>query len=318
MNILSLFDGMACGMIAMKNAGVNVEHYDAYEVDPYAIKTAKQNFPEIVEHGDVFEADFSQYDNIDFMIGGSPCTYWSIAQKNNRETEASGLGWDLFSKYVEALNTVKPKFFIYENNRSMSNQIRDSIRKAFGFEEICINSALVSAQNRRRYYWIGKLNAKGTYDKVEVAQPDDKGILLSSVLDGYALKEKANCIAGNRGGMSLYHDIVESRHNIVAEPIECIDDVHNGKALSMVDGKEHNVYLIKNRTIVLKDKPIKIDLEDGYWLFRKITVAEAKRLQTVPDYYEFPVSNAQAMKQLGNGWTCDVITHLIKSCLEKI
>ena len=107
--VLSLFDGMACGMIAMQLAGVEVESYDAYEIDKYAIKTAQHNFPMIKEHGDVFSADFTQYEGVDFLIGGSPCTYWSIAQTKNRETVASGMGWELFSQYVRALRESNPK-----------------------------------------------------------------------------------------------------------------------------------------------------------------------------------------------------------------
>ena len=192
MKVLSLFDGMACGMIAMNLAGVDVESYDAYEIDKYAVKTAQHNFPMIREHGDVFAADFTQYDGVDFMVGGSPCTYWSIAQTKNRETVASGIGWELFSQYVRALHEAKPKYFIYENNKSMSKEIRASIDKAFGFEAVCINSALVSAQNRQRLYWVGKRNNDGTYSKVNVKQPDDRGILLRDILEtGIAWQEKS-------------------------------------------------------------------------------------------------------------------------------
>ena len=190
--ILSLFDGMACGMLAMMAAGVEVESYDAYEIDKYAVKTATHNFQMIEQHGDVFAEDFTKYDGVDFLVGGSPCTYWSIAQTKNRETVASGLGWELFSQYVRALHEAKPKYFIYENNKSMSKEIRASIDEAFGFEAVCINSALVSAQNRQRLYWVGKRNADGTYSKVNVEQPEDRGILLKDVLDGaVAWKEKA-------------------------------------------------------------------------------------------------------------------------------
>ena len=187
--VVSCFDGMSCGMIAMQNAGVQVDRYVAYEIDKYAVKTSKHNFPMIEQMGDVFTADFTQYHGFDFLIGGSPCTYWSIAQKNNRETEASGLGWELFSQYVRALHEAKPKYFIYENNKSMAKAIRDSIRETFGFEEICINSSLVSAQNRQRYYWVGKRNKDGTYSKVDVQQPQDRGLLLKDVLDGAGAKE---------------------------------------------------------------------------------------------------------------------------------
>lgn len=222
MKVLSLFDGMACGMIAMQLAGVEVESYDAYEIDKYAIKTAQHNFPMIKEHGDVFEADFTQYDGVDFLIGGSPCTYWSIAQTKNRETVASGMGWELFSQYVRALHEAKPKYFIYENNKSMSKDIRASIDKAFGFEAVLINSALVSAQNRQRLYWVGKRNEDGTYSKVNVEQPKDRGILLKDVLDcAVSMREKAHTIDANyyKGGNFTSPNKQSGKRLMAAEPV---------------------------------------------------------------------------------------------------
>ena len=221
MKILSLFDGMACGMIAMQFAGMKVESYDAYEIDKYAIKTAQHNFPMIKEHGDVFGADFTQYEGVDFLIGGSPCTYWSIAQTKNRETVASGMGWELFSQYVRALHEAKPKYFIYENNKSMSKDIRASIDKAFGFEAVLINSALVSAQNRQRLYWVGKRNDDGTYSQVPVEQPKDRGILLRDILEtGVAWNEKAYNLTTRCCGAIPEDTLKRHRHTMVAEPIE--------------------------------------------------------------------------------------------------
>lgn len=205
MKILSLFDGMACGMLAMLGAGVDVESYDAYEIDKYAITLAKHNFPKIQQHGDVFNGDFSKYEGVDFLIGGSPCTHWSIAQKKNRETTASGIGWDLFSQYVRALYEAKPKYFIYENNYSMSKEIRASIDETFGFEAVHINSALVSAQNRQRLYWVGKRNANGGYDRVNVAPPCDRGIQVRDILEyGVFEKRKAYCLKHQAGNARDY------------------------------------------------------------------------------------------------------------------
>ena len=133
MKVLSLFDGMACGMLAMKAAGVEVTDYDAYEIDKYAMQVATHNFPEIREHGDVFKADFTQYKGVDFVVGGSPCTFWSIAQTKNRETEAHGIGWELFQQYVRAVREAEPRYFIYENNKSMSDAIRKEITREFLF-----------------------------------------------------------------------------------------------------------------------------------------------------------------------------------------
>lgn len=176
MKVLSLFDGMACGMLAMNAAKINVKKYVAYEIDKFATKTACYNFPEIEQKGNVFNADFTMYKDFDFLIGGSPCTYWSIAQTKDRETIASGIGWELFSQYARALKESKPKYFIYENNKSMSTEIKKSISKTFGFDPICINSALLSAQNRERFYWCGIRQKDGTYKKAQIEQPQDNNI----------------------------------------------------------------------------------------------------------------------------------------------
>lgn len=402
--ILSLFDGMACGMLAMQKSGVEVNEYIAYEIDKYAIQTATHNFPMIKECGDVFKADFTQYKDIDYIVGGSPCQHWSIAQKNNRETEASGLGWELFSQYVRAVKEVKPKFFIYENNKSMSNAIRESITKTFGFEPICINSALVSAQNRQRLYWVGKRNADGTYSKVDVKQPEDRGILLKDILnsgDDLTTNNKSWTLTASYNGAVAWNTIERSQRNMVAKPVnttvdgkaQCLratyykDGVRNivgnnidkktgvaepvrvgalprpngelsasqamriystdgksvnltaggggmggktglyaipvefdddipTKAISCADGKTYTVYEVKNGLITIKGKQYPIKLDEGYYIIRKLMVSECKRLQTVPEWYEFPVSDTQAYKMLGNGWTVDVITHLINATLD--
>ena len=362
MNVLSLFDGMACGMIAMQLAGVDVESYDAYEIDKYAIKTAQHNFPMIKEHGDVFEADFTQYEGVDFLIGGSPCTYWSIAQTKNRETVASGMGWELFSQYVRALHEAKPRYFIYENNKSMSKDIRASIDKAFGFEAVLINSALVSAQNRQRLYWVGKRNQDGTYSQVPVEQPEDRGILLRDIVEnGVVWQGKSYNLTTRCCGAIPEDTLKRHRHTMVAVPtpieyspldncdvvitdnnIRCsykdgsgtamgysvyFDDVKSPTVISghaakmkiierVSDKKQHPVYEVRNGLITINGKQYPIKLKDGYYIIRKLTVSECKRLQTVPEWYEFPVSDSQAYKMLGNGWTCEVIAHILKSLKE--
>lgn len=492
MRVLSLFDGMSCGMLAMQEAGITVDRYVAYEIDKYAIQTSQHNSPMIEHRGDVFKADFTEFRDFDFLIGGSPCTYWSIAKTQGRETEASGMGWELFQQYVSALHEAKPKWFIYENNKSMSKAIRASIDEAFGFEAICINSALVSAQNRQRLYWVGKRNDDGTYSKVNVEQPEDRGILLKDILEsGVVDKEKAYCLkhqAGNardyfkkhhtqialepvainttadgnkartlmagyykygtatlltnpgftggttavaepigigyrgrmengkwvkryesngeeranaittaqtdsmvaepiclnsksgRGGVeglqpSLQDRIysIEGKHTAVttaympkiAEPIRVGTWPNNAKnqdhdsqqyriystegkgvtlcgngggmgaktglyaisvefdgdkpikAISMADGKTYTVYEVKDGYITINGKQYPIKLVDGYYIIRKLTVRECMRLQTVPEWFEFPVSDTQAYKMLGNGWTVAVIHHLLDACMKE-
>ena len=449
--VLSLFDGLACGMLAFQKAGIAVDNYYAYEIDKYAIQAATHNFPQIQECGDVFEGDYKQYEGVDYLIGGSPCQRWSIAQSpDRRETTASGIGWELFSQYVRALHEAKPKFFIYENNKSMAAAIRQSITETFGFEAICINSALVSAQNRQRLYWVGKRNADGTYSKVDVQQPEDRGILLRDVLDGADLTncDKSYCLTSSYDGACAWNTIERHQRNMVAEPVNvtadgkaqclratCYKDgarniagndidkktgvaepvciasrgrysdtdsrtsktdaptyqhyeartdgktnaittvskdnlisepvrcftlpredgvqtqskqyrVYNIdgktttlcaegggmgaktglyavpvefdgdipiKAVSGADGKTYTVYEVKDGTITIKGKTYPIKLVDGYYIIRKLTVSECKRLQTVPEWYEFPVSNTRVYSMLGNGWTIDAIVHLIEA-----
>ncbi|MBR5808850.1 MAG: DNA (cytosine-5-)-methyltransferase [Clostridia bacterium] len=361
MKVLSLFDGMSCGMLALKGLGVEVERYVAYEIDKYVIKTSTHNFPNIEHKGDVFAADFSEYEGFDCLIGGSPCTYWSIAQKNNRETEASGMGWELFSQYVRALKEAKPKYFLYENNKSMSKAIRESISEAFGFEPICINSALLSAQNRQRLYWVGKRNEDGTYSKAEIEQPEDRGILLKDILEsGVVDRDKAHVLkhqAGNaRDYFKKHHTQIKfepvainttddgksqtvkaqyvktSVANIccysstygasgVAEPIgfaipcEWNENGKPIKAISYADGKIYQVYEVKDGLGTIKGKEYPIKLADGFYIIRKLTVRECMRLQTVPEWYECPVSDTQAYKMLGNGFTVAVIEHLLKGMI---
>lgn len=331
-NILSLFDGMGCGMLAFKKAGIAVDNYYAYEIDKYAIQTATHNFPQIQECGDVFNADFTKYCGIDYLIGGSPCTYWSCAQSpDKRETTASGMGWELFSQYVRALHEAKPKHFIYENNKSMAKAIRESITQTFGFEPICINSALVSAQNRQRLYWVGKQNTGGTYSKVNVDQPKDKGVLLKDILDSgmdLTTNSKSYTLTASYNRAVPWNTIERSQRNMAAEPV-CIasrwrysdTDSRSSKTdaptyqhyEARTDGKTYTVYEVKNGNITIRGKTYPIKLVDGYYIIRKLTVSECKRLQTVPEWYEFPVSNTQSYKMLGNGWTVDVIVHLINA-----
>lgn len=219
-SVLSLFDGMACGMLAFLKLGIKPSNYYAYEIDKYAIKTTKHNFPNIKQCGDVFEANFTQYEGIDYLIGGSPCTFWSIAQSpDKRETTASGLGWKLFSQYVRALNEAKPKYFLYENNKSMSKAIYKSISDTFGFEPILINSALVSAQNRNRYYWCGKRNDDGTYSKVDIPQPKDRGILLKDVLEGNEDRDKSRAVIASIGRTTTREYFKKHQGQMAIEPV---------------------------------------------------------------------------------------------------
>ena len=270
---------------------------------------------------------------IKLQIGGSPCTYWSIAQTRNRETAPSGMGWELFENYLIALEKFKPNFFLYENNKSMSVAIRAEITKRFEFEPVCINSALVSAQNRQRLYWCGKRNSDGTYSPVEVKQPDDRGILLRDIL------ESGQGGVGAKTGLYAVPvgcDVVVTENSIRCQRRDAKHSTVQGTHVNFEDGKSQTVstshvpnviqdvnknpvksrpvYEVKNGLITINGKQYSIKLADGFYIIRKLTVTECKRLQTVPDNYVFPVSDTQAYKMLGNGWTVDVIAHILSHC----
>lgn len=360
------------------------------------------------------------------LMGGSPCTHWSIAQTKNRETEPKGLGWELFKNYLIALEKFKPDYFLYENNKSMSPAIREQITKELGVEPILINSAVVSAQNRNRLYWT---NIPG------VEQPENRGILLRDILESgapyraydatpirvgdmpnaeghvcgsqskriYSVDGKAKTICASGSGdnsdmgspaTGLYavpcdcdvvitensircqrrdkkHSTVQGSHvnfedgksqtlspshipQVIEANYEIIEgaeiliangkirqgddkgskqgkyvyteladksntisagQAHNEKVLVKVpDGTWKNVYEVRDGMITIKGKQYPIKLTDGFYIIRKLTVTECKRLQTVPDDYVFPVSDTQAYKMLGNGWTVDVIAHILSYC----
>ena len=382
------------------------------------------------------------------LIGGSPCTHWSIAQTKNRETEASGIGWELFLNYRIARDKYRPDFFLYENNKSMAPAIKAQISKELGVEPVLINSALVSAQNRQRLYWAGRRNPDGTYSQVAVEQPEDMGILLRDILEsGVCWREKAYTLKANYfkssvtnamdgghfpspmaaepiivNGMesgkartvdahmgklesnlvprinnpnpakqqydciavpvpepvnetvdgkaqclraTYYKDGIRNmvgntidRKTCVAEPVRigtiendaknqtfdsqqyrvyspdaksvtlcgnggglgaktglyAVPVIPDGKGqfvIKAAGGKEIPVYEVRGGRITIKGKEYPIKLADGFYIIRKLTVTECKRLQTVPDTYAFPVSDTQAYKMLGNGWTVDVIAHIM-------
>ena len=154
------------------------------------------------------------------LIGGSPCTHWSIAQTKNRETEASGIGWELFLNYRIARDKYQPDFFLYENNKSMSPAIRAQITAELGVEPVLINSALVSAQNRQRLYWVGRRNPDGTYSQAAVEQPVDRGILLRDILEsGVCWKEKGYALLSTTGGTTADDMVSRHQRNGAAEPV---------------------------------------------------------------------------------------------------
>jgi DNA (cytosine-5)-methyltransferase 3A len=204
MKVLSLFDGISCGRVAFERAGIPVERYTAFEIDKYAIQVSRKNYPDIEHRGNVFDGDYTAYRGFDIGIGGSPCTKWSIA-RNNRETSIDGEGGALFRQYARALYKSNVSYFIYENNYSIHQNIKDAISAELGVKPMMINSALVSAQSRKRCYWTN-IPVKGL--------PTDKGILLKDILEsGIVNKEKAYCLKSHEGNT---RDYFKKRHTQIA------------------------------------------------------------------------------------------------------
>ena len=308
--------------------------------------------------------------SIKLLIGGSPCTYWSCAQKHNRETQAEGLGWELFKNYLIAKEKFKPDFFLYENNKSASKSIKDQIKKELkvwdgsiltediGVRYIEINSALVSAQNRQRFY---------VHNCGEVQQPIDRGIRISDILENNAGKpinicnnEKTRTIKAQYQQSSIANFVTNGGHDATgvaqriptysnqekARPVkasyankgagqgslktECFPENPNKEksdyiaepmrvgALPRPNGSQQPVYEVKDGQITIKDKQYPIKLADGYYTIRKLTVTECARLQTMPDNYCKSVSDSQAYKGLGNGWTAEVIIHILNGALKDV
>ena len=261
------------------------------------------------------------------LIGGSPCTRWSIAQTKNRETEPSGIGWELFENFLIALAKFKPDYFLYENNKSMSAAIREEITKRLGVEPICINSALVSAQNRQRLYWT---NIPG------VQHPENKGILLRDILeeipesfetvryeiiDGQTLMSTKDRMRqankrGSRQGTYVYFPNAEKSNTLLAAHAkdEMVILPISPFVLQNYGCEITSTYPVSDGEISISGEKFKVNLLDGYWYIRHLPLTECKRLQTVPDSYIFPVSDTQAYKMLGNGWTVDVIAHILSHC----
>ena len=364
MNVLSLFDGMSCGQIALNRLGVKYDKYFASEIDKYAMQITKQNYPDTIHIGDVTAIKAAELPKIDLLMGGSPCQGFSFA--------GSQLAFDdprskLFFEFVRLLKELKPKYFLLENVR-MKKEYLDIITEHLGVEPILINSALVSAQNRQRYYWT---NIPG------IEQPKDKGIVLKDILEkGFnSEKDKSYCLDANYyKGSSVENYINKSRRQMVFESpkqVGIATDINgydiikrvyseNGKSptlTTMGGGHREPKVMVKSMTevrtpeanqirykhkretgkdwsprhmrhLVERDddksntitanmskqhiiKLTKDTTQDIYW--RKLTPLECERLQTVPDNYTQGVSNTQRYKMLGNGWTVDVICHILSN-----
>ena len=270
-NVLSLFDGMSCGQLALDTLGIKVNNYFASEIDSYAMQIAKKNYPNTKHIGSVLDVKGSDLPRIDLLIGGSPCQSFSNAGDGSGLDGKSKLFWE----FVRVLKETKPTYFLLENVK-MKKEWEKIITDTLGVEPIAINSRLLTAQNRPRLYWTNIPN---------VIQPIDRGIVLKDILV----------------------DQVEEKFYLSGKAIDCMSRLRNGKPrweyhTNPLDGK--SACLTAN---MYKGVPYGVIKE----LKRRLTPIECERLQSVPDNYTEGVSNTQRFKMLGNGWTIDVIAHIL-------
>ena len=296
MNILSLFDGMSCGQIALTQLGFKIDNYFASEIDKDAIQITKKNFPNTHHIGDVTKVKGSDLPKIDLLIGGSPCQGFSFAGKQLNFNDPRSA---LFFEFVRLLKETNPKYFLLENVK-MKKEYQDVITKYLQVEPIMINSSLVSAQNRIRLYWTNILN---------INQPKDKNIILKDILedhvnDKFYIPEK-------------YIPKIKLDDNLISKTSKRIGGY-------MKQGQGQRIYSIYGKSITLSalgggwgaKTGLYETIKNNKKVCRKLTPIECERLQTVCDNYTEGILDSKRYKMLGNGWTVEVIKHIFKGLEE--
>lgn len=309
-NVLSLFDGISCGRVALENAGIKIKKYYASEIDKYAEAVSKYQYSDTVRLGDVCKWRNWEIETPDIIMGGSPCQNLSIAGDRKGLTGDKSI---LFFEFCKILEYYNPKWFIFENVASMNVKDKEIITSRLKVEPIIINSSLVSAQQRKRLYWT---NIEG------IQQPQDKGFVLRDFLEWNAEgSSKAYTLTATYGN-SVPSDMLKYKRTQVFEPIS-VGSINDTAAHA-------KVYSIQGKSVSLNANGAnaglyKIDLPDGDYYIRKLTPLECERLQTIPDNYtEYgdidgkikKISDAQRYKMIGNGWTVDVISHILSYLQE--
>jgi DNA (cytosine-5)-methyltransferase 3A len=345
MQVLSLFDGMSCGQLALQQLGIPIKKYYASEIDKYAITVTQANFPDTIQVGDICALDPKDFADVNLIMGGSPCVGFSAAGKGGGFQDPRSA---LFFEFVRLVKAIQPKYFLLENVR-MKKEWLAIISEQLGVEGICINSALVSAQNRVRHYWTNIPN---------VTQPADQGLLLKDILEidaeepmysniygGFGEKKprthfsKSVTIRANSGGGAIPSVSIKPVHNKINQAK--VDNMQPGDIAATqmnnsknfgnavnVDGKAFTLRASNPNGVVIskirdKSKTVRTGGRLSYdrheWdsvdelHYRKLTPLECMRLQTVRDDYKMPVSNTQKYKMLGNGWTVAVIAHILQN-----
>jgi site-specific DNA-cytosine methylase len=313
MNVLSLFDGISCGRVALERAGIKVGKYYASEIDKYAIQISKKNWPDIIQLGDVTRIDTKSLPKIDLLIAGSPCQGFSFAGKQlNFNDERSALFFD----FVKILKEIKPKYFLLENVR-MKKEYQDVISEYLGVSPVLIDSELISPAYRKRLYWAN----------FPIVQPDRKEI---NILD-YLEKDATGLINVSSSGRENY---IETRFTESDKALTLTATGYTRKSSSVIactigssDNRKFRLtekfgcltatmfkgVRAAGRPIIASDKVLGKDIDDVLKDdYRMPTVTECERFQGLPDGYTSGASKTQALKALGNGWQVGTVAHILK------
>lgn len=297
LNVLSLFDGMSCGRIALDCVGIKVTNYFASEIDKYAIKVSQHNWDDITHIGDVTKISFAegvlyteagefQVGSIDLVIAGSPCQGFSMAGKQLAFDDERSKLYFVFERILKEIQAENPEVKFLLENVKMKQEYKDVISERLGVSPVAINSNLVSAQNRYRLYWT---------NICEITQPQDKGILLKDILQ----------------------DVVDSKYSIT----HFVGGVPRSNYMQFnLNGKGNNsqsqrCYYVTSKSSCLDCTAVAKIIDND--VVRKLTPEECEKLQTVPVGYTSCVSDSQRYKMLGNGWTVDVVAHIFKGIKEE-
>lgn len=296
MNVLSLFDGMSCGQIALNRANIQYKNYFASEIDKNAIKVTQHHYPNTVQLGDVIKIEFIA-SKIDLLIGGSPCQGFSFAGKQLNFDDPRS---KLFFEFVRLIDECKPTYFLLENV-VMKKEYENVITQYLGVEPIKINSSLVSAQNRVRLYWTNIPNVK---------EPEDRNISLSDILEDDSIINPG-AIRGRRLNKAT---IIGRRLNPDGKRKDYDKDIPITQCLEVraTNTNKSNCLTTVDKDNVLTTMPIgrHPNAFKDKLPFRYYTLKEYERLQTIPENYTSVVSTSQAKKMIGNAWTVDVISHI--------
>lgn len=286
MNVLSLFDGMSCGQIALNKLGFKIDNYYASEVDKYAIQVAKNNYPNTKHIGDVTKADASELPKIDLLIGGSPCQGFSIAGKKLNFDDPRS---NLFFEFVRLWKETKPKYFLLENVK-MKDEIADAIDELLGVKRVFIDSRDFTGHIRKRYYWTNL-----PIDKIKPQK-----ITLSEIIGDTPFNKD----------ISFFLDRTPYAPTVSRDGIKTINPKDNSGRQTWQRGR---VYDTTGNCPTICASLFDLNITKDHKYYRKLTINECEKLQGVPRDYTAGVPKTQRGKMLGNGWTVDVIAHILKN-----